>query len=99
MVNSKWPDGAHRTPTFLGWQDIGWWTHCGDATAFLGMAGAEEVAACGPELAERLRIHSGFEENEEWREFLAGLEKDASPTAYVFRCLHCGAVGAYWDCD
>jgi uncharacterized protein CbrC (UPF0167 family) len=90
---------AHQTPTFIGWQDIVWWTHCGDAAAFLGMAGAEGVVAYGPELAERLRIHSGFEDNEEWQEFLAGLDKEESPTAYVFRCLHCEAVGGYWDCD
>src|SRR5690242_9348045 len=31
---------ACRTPGFTGWQQERWWTHCGDAAAFLGLAGS-----------------------------------------------------------
>ena len=89
---------AYRTPGFNGWQQEEWWTHCGDAGAFLATAGAAEIAQYGPQLEESLKNYIQFEP-EEWQEFLATLEKDGSPMAYVFKCLHCGAVGGYWDCD
>jgi uncharacterized protein CbrC (UPF0167 family) len=90
---------AHRTPGFRGWQEEEWWTHCGDAAAYLGMAGAEEVTEFGPELADQLRRYASFEDNEDWREVLGSFSKVGAPTAYLFRCLHCGTVGGYWDCD
>jgi uncharacterized protein CbrC (UPF0167 family) len=34
----------HRTPGYVPWQFTQWWTHCGDATAFLGYADYEEPA-------------------------------------------------------
>ncbi|ALX16434.1 hypothetical protein P350_32710 [Burkholderia cepacia JBK9] len=34
-----------------------------------------------------------------WERFLAALDKDGSPAAYVFRCIHCGEPGGYPDCD
>src|SRR5579871_4660279 len=40
---------AFRTPGFSGWQQERWWTHCGDAAAFLGPAGWKELQAYGPE--------------------------------------------------
>src|SRR5260221_6696437 len=30
---------AFRTPGFSGWQQEKWWTHCGDAAAFVGIVG------------------------------------------------------------
>jgi uncharacterized protein CbrC (UPF0167 family) len=30
-------------------------------------------------------------------EFLPSLDKHGGPTAYLFRCLHCGTHLAYWD--
>ncbi|MFA8325886.1 CbrC family protein [Burkholderia ubonensis] len=35
----------------------------------------------------------------EWNRLLAALDKDGAPTAYVFRCRHCGAPGGYQDFD
>ncbi len=32
-------------------------------------------------------------------EYLTELDKDGSPTAYVFRCRHCGTHVAYSDFD
>jgi uncharacterized protein CbrC (UPF0167 family) len=88
---------ACRTPGFHGWQQEEWWTHCGDAAAFVGSAGAKELSAYGTQLEESLRDYSETGDEEEWQEALASLDKDAGPTAYVFRCLHCGAMGGYWD--
>jgi uncharacterized protein CbrC (UPF0167 family) len=40
---------VHRTPGFSGWQQEQWWTHCGDAAEFLGVAGYEELQQHGEE--------------------------------------------------
>jgi uncharacterized protein CbrC (UPF0167 family) len=40
---------ARRTPGFAGWQQERWWTHCGDAAAFIGRVGYEELRSRGPE--------------------------------------------------
>ena len=36
---------------------------------------------------------------EDWEDYFESLDAKSSPTAYVFRCLHCGALGGYCDCD
>ena len=90
---------AYRTPGFSGWQQEQWWTHCGDAAKYLGRAGRRELEALGPEAVAAIRRASGLEEGAEWQRFLGALYKDGSPTAYVFRCSACGALGGYQDCD
>lgn len=90
---------AHRTPGFAGWQQEQWWTHCGDAAQFLGRAGRAELEGLGQEAIDAIRDSTGLEEGPDWSEFLSALSKDGSPTAYVFRCTHCGALGGYQDCD
>ena len=30
---------------------------------------------------------------------LGALDKEGSPTAYMFRCRKCGQLGGYQDCD
>ncbi len=90
---------AHRTPGFSGWQQEQWWTHCGDAAKFLGRAGRQELEALGPEALLAIRESTGLEDGPEWSSFLAALDKDGSPTAYVFKCSVCGALGGYQDCD
>jgi uncharacterized protein len=86
---------AHRTPGFTGWQQEQWWTHCGDAAQFVGRAGRGEVEALGPEALAAIRESAG----PEWDDVYAALDKDGSPTAYLFRCAKCGRMGGYWDCD
>jgi uncharacterized protein CbrC (UPF0167 family)/uncharacterized membrane protein YhdT len=88
---------AYRTPAFFGWQQGRWWTHCGDAADFLGLAGREEVEAYGPELVEALRADVSVMSDKTWRAYYQDLDKERGPTAYVFRCLHCGRVGGYSD--
>lgn len=82
-----------RTPGFLAWQSPSWLTHCGDGAAFLGRAGAAELEA-HPDAVDHLRRQwpdDGFDE------FLAALDKDEQPTAYLFRCRVCATHLAYAD--
>ncbi|CAM3166003.1 hypothetical protein [Burkholderia ubonensis] len=46
-----------------------------------------------------IRHSTGLPEGSEWNRLLAALDKDGSPTAYVFRRRHCGAPGGYQDFD
>jgi uncharacterized protein CbrC (UPF0167 family) len=87
-----------RTPGFSGWQQERWWTHCGDAAAYVGAAGFQELQQHGPELVAQLQQDTGLE-GVEWEEYFQALDREGSPTAYVFRCRHCGAHGGYSDCD
>jgi uncharacterized protein len=89
---------AYRTPGFCGWQQEQWWTHCGDAGQFLGAAGREELERLGSEAIAAIRASTGLEDGPEWARFFATLDKDGSPTAYVFRCVRCGSLGGYQDC-
>jgi uncharacterized protein CbrC (UPF0167 family) len=89
---------ARRTPGFSGWQQERWWTHCADAAAFLGRAGRRELMERWPEAVPNLMAEAGLA-GAEWKKYEAALDADGSPTAYVFRCLHCGQFGGYSDCD
>lgn len=90
---------AYRTPGFSGWQQEQWWTHCGDAAQFLGRAGKKELEVFGPEAITAIRDSTGLSDGLEWDRFFAALDKDGSPTAYIFRCSKCGKLGGYQDCD
>ncbi|MEU9913259.1 CbrC family protein [Streptomyces sp. NPDC051001] len=78
-----------RTPGFRGWQQERWLTHCGDAAAFLGRAGAADVRRHPDALAD-LAAEFG-------QEFCAALDAGGQPTAYLFACLHCDRHLAYAD--
>jgi uncharacterized protein len=90
---------ARRTPGFCGWQQEQWATHCGDACMFLGRVGYWELKALGPEAIEAIRLETSLEEGPEWDRFYQSLDKDGSPTAYLFMCIHCQAYVGYTDCD
>jgi len=90
---------AYRTPGFTGWQQERWWTHCGDAAQFIGPAGRDELTAHGPQAVAAVRASAGLPDGPEWDRFFAALDRDGSPTAYLFRCAKCGQVGGYLDCD
>lgn len=90
-----------RTPSFIPWQHVYWFACCNDAAAFLGRAGHAEIVAqfAGVEASLRQEMDmDGPEYDADWTEYFATLNKDDSPTAYVFRCLHCGALGGFSDC-
>jgi len=89
---------VERTPCFSGWQQERWFTCCGDAAAFIGRAGKAELQAAGQAALEVVRSEAGYE-GSDWDEYLEVLDADGSPTAYLFRCLHCGKIGGYSDCE
>jgi uncharacterized protein CbrC (UPF0167 family) len=88
---------ARRTPGFSGWQQERWLGYCDDAAAFLGPAGRQELEQLGSKAVEAVRQECGLEGGE-WKDYLKSLDRDKGPTAYVFRCQHCGKLKAYSDC-
>jgi len=88
---------AYKTPGFNGWQQERWLVHCGDACAFLGPAGKDQVVGYeSDELVESLRADLKMSEAE-FRDYLETMDKQTGPTAYVFRCLHCNKYQGYSD--
>lgn len=88
---------AYRTPGFNGWQQERWLVHCGDVCAFLGTAGKEELTSYeSQELIESLRADLKMGDAE-FRDYVEKMNKQSGPTAYVFRCLHCGQYQGYSD--
>jgi hypothetical protein len=88
---------AYGTPGFSGWQQERWWTHCGDAAEFLGPKGLSELQALGSDAVEAIQTDTGLS-GAAWENYFRSLDRNGSPTAYVFRCRHCGAFGGYQDC-
>lgn len=89
---------VQRTPGFHAWREGHWLYHCGDAAAFLGLAGYAELTPY-PDAVDSLRDacrRYGWPE-ERVEGFLRRLDKEGEPTAYLFRCPHCGRHLAYWD--
>ncbi len=89
---------ACRTPGFTAWQQEQWLACCGDAAAFLGRAGRKELERKWPDAIDSIRAESG-QSDEDWPDYFDVLDRDGSPTAYVFQCLHCGRHLGYSDCD
>ena len=87
---------SRRTPGFSGWQQERWWTHCGDAAEFLGVAGRSELQERWPGAIEAIRAEAELP-GDDWDDYFAALSVDNGPTAYVFRCRHCGQLGGYSD--
>ena len=87
---------AHRTPGFSGWQQERWAVCCGDAAAYLGTAGREEILARYADALPDLRREAALPDAA-WDAWLAALDAAGSPVAYVFRCLHCGRHTGYSD--
>jgi uncharacterized protein CbrC (UPF0167 family) len=89
---------AYRTPGFAAWQQERWFTHCGDAAAFLGQADGNDLTGRWKSAAHLIRAESSLGKSE-WADLLQQLAKGkaGSPTAYVFECLRCGQLGGYWD--
>lgn len=90
---------ARRTPGFHGWQPQRWWTHCRDAGEFLGMAGRDELLGEWSAAVPSIRDDAQPKDDGDWPEYLDSLNTEQGPTAYVFRCRHCGQLGGYSDRD
>jgi len=88
---------SRRTPGFSGWQQERWLGCCNDAAAFLGTMGRSELEKLGPKALNAVRKECALQD-QEWADYLKALDRNKGPTAYLFRCLHCGGLRAYSDC-
>ncbi|MEU4587390.1 CbrC family protein [Kitasatospora aureofaciens] len=87
---------TQRTPGFSGWQQERWLIHCADGAAFLGPAGAAELAAY-PDASASLRQELTSWPKPQAEQYLNALTRDGQPTAYLFQCRACGTHLAYAD--
>jgi uncharacterized protein len=86
------------TPGFVAWQEGHWLYHCGDGCAYLGPTGWDGLEAHPDARAVLMHEHDGYGRTEdESRGYVDGLSVDGDATAYLFRCLVCGAHLAYSD--
>ena len=83
---------SRRTPGFSGWQQEHWLYHCHDAAAYMGPVGYRELVQV-PDALNMLLGEDGHTEA-----FVRSLDARGNATAYLFRCLACGANLAYADC-
>jgi hypothetical protein len=84
---------CERTPGYSAWQSEQWPSCCDDAAAFLTPAGIAEIRASYREFEFSVLnhiIHNMQISGRAATNLLDSLDKDAGPTAYVFRCLTCG---------
>ncbi len=91
---------TNRTPGFSAWQSEQWLACCGEPAAFVEPAGIKEIRRDYPQLegnlmmyiVQELHISGGAA-----RRMLESLDRDAGPTAYVFKCRRCDAYPAFID--
>lgn len=87
-----------RTPGFSGWQQEQWMFHCGDAAAYLGRAGYEQLVGHDDAIEMLSSPMRGIGwGDEQIGDYLSCLHVDGDATAHLFRCLHCGTELAYAD--
>ena len=51
-----------------------------------------------PDAISSIQKECGMVDGVDWQGYLRALDKDGSPTAYIFRCLHCDRHLGYSDC-
>ena len=91
---------SERTPGYAAWQAEEWPSCCSDATAFIGPVGISEIRQKHRELEGFVLsqiIHGLGVSGGAATRLLDSLRRDASPTAYLFRCLHCGEPQVHVD--
>lgn len=84
---------SERTPGYSAWQSEEWPPCCNDATAFITPAGIGEIRKGFAALEESLLGHIVYNMSipePGAAQLLESLDRDAGPTVYLFKCLHCG---------
>lgn len=91
---------TQRTPGFAAWQSERWLSCCEEPAAFVGPLGYAEIQA------NYLRLEGSLMSNIVYELGVSGgaatrlmqsLKRDASPTAFAFRCVHCETLLGYVD--
>jgi hypothetical protein len=91
---------CERTPGFNAWQGEQWPSCCGEPAAFVTPLGAEDIRTKYPRLEGTLMMHIVHDlgiSGGAARRVLESLQKDESPTAFLFQCLHCENMPVYVD--
>jgi len=91
---------VQRTPGYNAWQPEQWFSCCDDAMAFLEPVGVMELRQRYRELEFSIRgniIYDLGVSGSAATRMLESLNKDKGPTAYIFRCAHCGQHKTYVD--
>jgi uncharacterized protein CbrC (UPF0167 family) len=63
---------------------------------FLGPMGKEQIERAGPEAVDVVRVESTYDATQ-WKSYYESLDAQRGPTAYLFKCRHCGKLGGYSD--
>lgn len=77
-----------RTPSYTGWQQEQWASHCDDYCAFKGYVGWKEIKPFKDELEDDLELimdDFGYDEDE----LKENLVNTSGMQGYLFQCLHC----------
>ena len=92
---------THITPSYCGWQQEIWVTHCDDFCAFVGYVGAKELKEMGvlEEVIENGSPEFSAEWSEEQIEIIKNMVDGGHVQGYLFKCLHCGKYFLYYDVD
>ena len=69
---------AYRTPSFSGWQQERWFTHCSDGAEFLGAVGKQELLRAGADAVQVIRNESGYA-SDEWERYFDTLNAEHGP--------------------
>lgn len=91
---------CERTPGFNAWQGEKWPSCCGEPAAFVTPAGYDDIQTRFPRLEGELMmyiVHKLGVSGGAATRTLKSLKRDHSPTAFVFKCLHCDGMPAYVD--
>src|SRR5678815_4566649 len=87
--DDKLTELTQRTPSYTGWQQEQWASHCDDYCAFKGYVGWKEIKNLKEEFSDDLnQIMEDFEFDEE--ELQENLVNGSGMQGYLFQCLHCG---------
>jgi uncharacterized protein CbrC (UPF0167 family) len=96
--DEKLEELTHRTPSYTGWQQEHWLSHCDDFCAFKGYVGWKEIKPFKPELEDDLEeIMDDFDYSEE--ELAENLVNGSGMQGYLFQCLHCGKHRLHVDIE
>lgn len=91
---------SQRTPGYSAWQSEKWPVCCNEGTAFLGPFGIDEIRARYRDLEGAVLSHIIYEmqiSGGAATRLLASLRREASPTAYFFRCGKCERMHFHID--
>jgi len=84
-----------RTPSYAGWQQEQWLSHCNDACAFHGNATSEDLDGASEATRGAWKSAYGLTDRD-WTRAIAGYPNNDSGF-YKFVCRHCRVVLLAWD--